>query len=209
MFEQIAELVKQMGQQTVVENPEVPDNENNAVLAEAANTVTGGLQNMLAGGGLESVLSLFNTKGGNGQSGNTLTNLLKNPIVLMMIGHFAGKLMSKFKMNASQANSVATNLIPNVLTSLVDRTNSSASNDSGFDIGNILNSLTGGKAGGLNIGSLISQFTGGGQGNSGGGFDIGSIISQITQGAAENKEQQIRSVDQGGGLQNILRNLFN
>ncbi len=209
MFEQIAELVKQMGQQTVVQNPEVPDNENNAVLAEAANTVTGGLQNMLAGGGLESVLSLFNTKDSSGQGGNTISRLLKNPIVLMMIGHFAGKLMSKFKMNASQANSVATNLIPNVLTSLVDRTNSNASNDSGFDIGNLLNSLTGGKAGGLNIGSLISQFTGGGQGSGNGGFDIGNIISQITQGAAENKEQQIRSVDQGGGLQNILRNLFN
>ena len=35
MLEQITQLVKQYGQELVVENPDVPNESNNAVLAEA------------------------------------------------------------------------------------------------------------------------------------------------------------------------------
>jgi hypothetical protein len=48
MLEQISELVKQFGRQAVVENPDIPNEQNNAVLAEATNTIAGGMQNMLA-----------------------------------------------------------------------------------------------------------------------------------------------------------------
>ena len=51
MLEQISELVKQYGQEAVVNNPDVPNEENSAVLAETTNTITDGMQNMLAGGG--------------------------------------------------------------------------------------------------------------------------------------------------------------
>ncbi len=42
MLEQILELVKQQGQQSVVQNTEVPDEKNNEVMMEAASTITGG-----------------------------------------------------------------------------------------------------------------------------------------------------------------------
>ena len=51
MLEQISQLVKQYGREAVIENPDIPNEENNAVLAEATSTITGGMQNMLAGGG--------------------------------------------------------------------------------------------------------------------------------------------------------------
>jgi hypothetical protein len=49
MLEQILDLVKQQGQQSVVQNTEVPNEKNNEVMMEAASTITGGLQNMLSG----------------------------------------------------------------------------------------------------------------------------------------------------------------
>ena len=51
MLEQISELVKQYGKEAVIDNPDIPNEHNNAVLAEATSTITGGMQNMLAGGG--------------------------------------------------------------------------------------------------------------------------------------------------------------
>ena len=79
MLEQISELVKQFGQDTVVNNPDVPNEENNAVLAEATNTITRGMQNMLAGGGLQDIISMF-TGGRDGSqlsSQDGITGLLK------------------------------------------------------------------------------------------------------------------------------------
>ena len=55
MLEQISELVKQYGKAAVVDNPEIPDQQNNAVMAEATKTITSGMQNMLAGGGLRTL----------------------------------------------------------------------------------------------------------------------------------------------------------
>ncbi|MEI9809988.1 MAG: hypothetical protein WDO16_20150 [Bacteroidota bacterium] len=49
MLEQISDLVKYYGQDTVVNNPAIPAENNNAVMAEATNTITSGMQNMLAG----------------------------------------------------------------------------------------------------------------------------------------------------------------
>ena len=100
-MEQIAALVKHFGQDTVVNNPDISNAVNNDVLAEATQTISGGMQNMLAGGGLQDIISMF-TGGGINQSGsqkNGIDGILKNPVVMMMVGHFVSKLISKFKMS--------------------------------------------------------------------------------------------------------------
>ena len=102
MLEELFNLVKGSAADTVINNPDVPEEHNNEVIAEATNTVASGLRNMVAGGGLQNILSLFGNKEGSNSKG-----LLSNPIVNMMIGHFASKLMSKFNMGGNQANSVA------------------------------------------------------------------------------------------------------
>lgn len=43
MLEQISDLVKQIGEEAVIDNPDVPNEKNNAVLAEATNTITSGM----------------------------------------------------------------------------------------------------------------------------------------------------------------------
>lgn len=214
MLEQISELVKQYGQETVINNPDVPNQENNAVLAEATNTITGGMQNMLAGGGLQDIISMF-TGGGNNNQSNTqsggIGGLLKNPVVSMMVGHLISKLVGKFNMSPAQASNISNNLIPNVLSGLVNKTRSNDPANDAFDLNDLIGSLTGGNtatsgSGGFNFQDLVSQFTGGGGNGNGGGFDLQDIISQVTKGAQQNQEQQAKG---GGGITDLIKGFFN
>jgi hypothetical protein len=204
MLENLFNLVKEFAGDAVVKNPDVPNEHNDEVTAEATKTVAGGLQNMMAGGGLENVLSLF---GGGGQQQQTGGGgLLKNPIVNMMIGHFAGKLMGKFGLGSTQANGVANNLIPSVISNLVSRTNDPS--NSSFNINSIIGALTGGGAapaqaqqsggGGFDFQNILSSFTGGGNGGGGG---LADIISKVTGGAQQQQQQQ----SGGGGLMDIIK----
>jgi len=214
MLEQIANLVKEYGQEAVVDNPEIPNSQNNAVLAEATHTITGGLQNMLAGGGLQDIISLFT--GGNSNQTNTqsggISGLLNNPAVSMMIGNLVNSLISKFKMSPSQANSVSSNLIPSVLNGLITRTTSNDPSNDAFDLNDLIGSLTGGNvatkessSGGFDFQGLLNQITGGGGNTGGGGFNIQDIIGQVTQGAQDHQKQQT----QGGGIGDLIKGLFN
>lgn len=198
MLKELFDLVKGNATESVINNPDVPNEHNDAVVAEATNTVASGLRNVVAGGGLQSLLSLF------GSGGSDKKNLLGNPIVSMMMGHFAGKLMNKFNLNNSQANHLSGSLIPNVLSSLINKTNDS--NDSGFSLEKLLGSITGGKSdeiagqqgsgrGGLQ--DLLKQFTGGGQGSGGGLMDI---VKSLAGGA-----QQQQQKNGGGGLLDLIK----
>ncbi|GEM_PF-112316 len=217
MLDQIAQLVKEFGKDTVVENQEVPNENNNAILAEATKTVSSGLQNILAGGGLQNILEMF-TGGGNNQQqnngGSGIAGLLKNPIVSMMIGHFISKLTTKFNMAPAQASSVANNLIPNVLESLVSRTTNNAPENDAFDLNDLIGSLTGGKvatsenagSNGFNFQGLLDQFTNGNNGGS--GFNIQDLISQVTQGAVEEKGQPSNNQGGIGGITDLIKGFF-
>jgi len=211
MLEQLLNLVKGEAQETVINNPSVPNEYNNEVVAEATNTVASGLRNMVAGGGLQNIISMFNG-GGNSQQSNGndqqggINGLVSNPLVMMMVGHFAGKLMSKFNMNGNEANNVASNLIPGVLDNLVNKTNDPS--DNGFSLDGLLNSITGGKVaeqqnnGGFDLQSLIGQFTGSGNNgnNGGGGSGLMNIVSQFTQGAQAQQQK-----NGGGGLMDLIQ----
>ena len=195
MLKELFDLVKGNATESIINNPDVPNEHNDAVVAEATNTVASGLRNIVAGGGVQSLLSLF---GGGGER----KGLLSNPIVSMMMGHFAGKLMNKFSMNNSQANQVSGSLIPTVLSSLINKTNDS--NDSGFSLEKLLGSITGNKAEssaenqGGGIGDLLKQFTGGDNAGSGGG--LMDIVKSMAGGA-----QQQQQRNGGGGLLDIIK----
>ena len=209
MLEELFNLVKGSANDTVINNPDVPNEQNDAVVAEATNTVASGLRNMVAGGGLQNILSLLGNKTQqDGQNNNQ--SLLSNPIVNMMVGHFAGKLMSKFNLGGTQANSVANNLIPSVISSLINKTNDP--NNSSFSIENLLNSITGGQStavaeqqqasgnAGFNFQDLISQFSGGGQSGGSGGGGLMDIVSKLAGGAQAQQQK-----NGGGGLMDLIQ----
>jgi hypothetical protein len=198
MLKELFDLVR--GHATeALSNTNVPDEHNDGIAAEATNTVASGLRNVVAGGGLQSLLSLF------GNNSNDKKSLLSNPIVSMMMGHFAGKLMNNFGLNNSQANNLSGSLIPNVLGSLINKTNDP--NNSGFSLEKLLSSITGGKSeeitqqqntGGGGIGDLLKQFTGGGQGTGGGG--LMDIVKSLAGGAQQQQQQ-----NGGGGLMDLIK----
>lgn len=202
MLEQLLDLVKNFGKDTVVENPDIPNEQNQEVLADATKTITSGLQNVMAGGGLENILDLF--KGG-GQSGTGgVAGLLKNPMVTMMIGHFISKLVGKYNMSPASASAVANNLIPNVLNGVITETNNPE--NPGFTLDGLIGSLTGSNAGGSQLQDILSQFTGGGNTSSGesGGFDLQDLIGNFTR-KAQDSFQASGDQGTGGGLMDMIK----
>lgn len=140
MLDQLFNIVKQFGQKSVVNNPEVPNEHNQAVLADATKTIASGFQNVLAGGGFGNILDLFRRKKTTQNSAKG--GLLKNPIISMMIGYFISKLVGKYKMKPAAASNVANDLIPNSVNDLVEKTNDPDNAKATLD--NLVNSLTGG-----------------------------------------------------------------
>ena len=193
MLKELFDLVKGNATDTVINNPDVPNEYNNEVVAEATNTVASGMRNIVAGGGIQSLLSLFRGGGGNKKS------LLSNPIVSMMMGHFAGKLMNKFNMNNNQANSLSGNLIPNVLSSLINKTYDP--NDSRFSLENLLGSITGNKSntGGGGLQDVLRQFNGGGTNTGGGLMDI---VKSLAGGAQQQQKKNGNLLDLIKGFTN-------
>lgn len=209
MLDQIVNLVKQFGQETVVNNPEIPNEYNQEVLAEATSTITNGFQNIMAGGGFENILDLF--KGGANKTGVTgIGNLVKNPIVTMMIGYFISKLVNKYRMSPASASNIANNLIPNALSGLINQTADPENPNATLD--NLVGSLTGGNASssdqennnGFSLQNLLNQFTGGGTG-SGSDLDLQDIISNLTQKA----QSGFQNRQQSGGLMNMIKSFLN
>lgn len=198
MLKEILDLVKGSALNNVINNADVPNEKNNDVIAEATNTITSGLRNVVAGGGLGSIISMFQ----GGQGGGKSSSLLNNPLVQMMIGHFAGKLMNKFNMGSQQANHVAGSLIPDALNNLIDKSNSQ--DDNGFSLEKLLGSITGGKSdeliqqSGGNAGGFFDNILGSLQGGGSGG-GIGDILSQLSGGA-----QQQQQKNGGGGLMDLI-----
>lgn len=200
MLEELFNLVRKSAGQPVIDNPDVPNEHNNAVVAEATNTVASGFRNMVAGGGLQNLLSLFN-------NGKTKGDLMSNPIVNMMIGHFSGKLMNKYNLGGNEANKVASNLIPDVINNFISRINDPS--DSNFSIDKLLNSITGGQSAeitreqqeqgnaGFNFQDLIGQFTGNHNKNREGG--LMDIISRLAGGAQVQQQK-----NGGGGLMDLI-----
>lgn len=199
MLKELFELVRGNAQETVINNPDIPNEKNEEVVAEATNTIASGFRNIVAGGGLQSLLSLF------GGDGTNKKGLLSNPIVSMMMGHFAGKLMNKYGLNNSQANNLSGSLIPDVLGSLINKTN--GSNNSGFSLEKLIASITGSdsasggneQSSGGGLGDMLKQLTGGGGQNSGGDV-IMDIVKQLAGGA-----QQQQQRNGGGGLLDLIK----
>ncbi len=162
------ELVRESGQQTVVENPAVPNEHNEAVMQEASSSIFSGLQNMMQTGGPGALKGLFEGV----QSGDN-----NHPAVQQVANQFSGNLMQKFGLDSGAAKALAISLIPMVLGKLMNRSQN-APQGSGFSIGNILGSLMGGGG----IGGALGGLMGGGnqaqpqQANAGGGM-LGSLSS--------------------------------
>ncbi|MES2648276.1 MAG: hypothetical protein V4717_15475 [Bacteroidota bacterium] len=190
MLENLFNLVKEFGQQQVVENPEIPNEQNEAVMAEASQAVAGTLQSQLAQGNLAGVMDMFRS--------NDSSEIMSNPVAQNMQAGFMENISNKLGINKNIAAGLAATLIPMIISKLVNRTNSAAPADSGFNLNSLIGSLTGG-GNGHDFSGLINQVTGNNNGGAG-GLDLSNIIAQISGGA--NQQQQ------SGGLSSLINGFF-
>ena len=197
MLENLFNLIKDQAGDSVINNPVVPNEQNEAVVASAAHSVAEELQGTLASGGLQNVLSLFNDGGSTGGFTN-------NPIVSNIISNFTNKLRNNHGIEGNQASNIANSLIPGVISNLISKTNNPG--DSSFDINSIIGSPSGGGSrvpaggGGFDFNNILGKIGGAGLDSDGDGkVELSDIVSKVT-GAA----RQARS-GSGGGLMDMIK----
>jgi hypothetical protein len=191
MLEQLFNLVKEQAGSSIINNPDIPDEQNDEAVADVTNNIAGGLQQALAGGQFKDVLSLLGGRGGDLQS---------NPLAGQLSGNATQSLMEKFNLNQNQAGGIVSNLLPGVLQKFISKTNDPG--DNSFDLQGIFNSLTGGKTGSLDLQGMLGRVTQGGLDKDGDGdTDLNDIINMVKGGASEQQQG-------GGGMMDLVKGLF-
>lgn len=146
MFEQLTQLVQQFGQEDVIKNNAVPNEHNEAVMEEAGNSIFSSLQKMASEGGTEKLAGLLH--------GNNAQNPA-NPAVHQITEQLTGSLEEKFGLDNTTASGVAGNMIPKILSGLINKTNDP--NDS-FQITDLVGAISGGNTQTSGIMDAISKY---------------------------------------------------
>lgn len=183
MFDELMNIIRGEGQDAVVNNPAVPNEQNEAVMQEAGSSIMDSMQGMLQQGGPGALKELF----AGVQSGDP-----NHPAVQQVANNFSGGLMEKFGLNSGAAKALAMSLIPIVLSKIMSR--ASANNGQGtggFNLGSILGGLMGG---GNNAGS-----SGGLGGMLGGLFGGGQQQQQPQQEDQQSQQAQPQTANTSGG----------
>ncbi len=194
MLEILQGLIQQAGQKAVVENQEIPNEQNEGVMGEVMQGLLGGLTNQAnSQGGVGSLLGMLS-----GQSASQGGGLMSNPIVANIAQSVIGNVMSKFGLSNGVASSVVSNMLPSVLGGLISKVNDP--NDSSVDMGGVMGALSGGKTDGIDFGSLLSK---GANVFADGKVDMSDLINLATGGSSNSN-----SGGGGGMLGGLLGGLF-
>jgi hypothetical protein len=202
MLDQLLKTLVSQGQQHVIQNPEIPNEYNQQVLGEAGNSIFSGLQGMLANGGLSQIMNLLSGGGSTQQNqAGGISSLLTNPMVQNIIQSFTGKLTEQYNLSPAAAQNVGNSLIPDVLQRFSQQV--SDPNDSSVDFNSVIQSLTGGQAGGTNFNDLASRFSNmGGDTDGDGDTDLQDIIASVSGGARSQQQSG------GGGIMDMISGLL-
>lgn len=132
MFEQLTQLVQQYGNEAVVKNNAIPNEQNEAVLNQTSNSIFSSLQKIATNGDLSQLATLL--------EGKDIDNT--NPAVQEITNNVTDSLSEKFGLSHTTSYGVATNMIPQILSSLIKKAKDPK--DTSFNISDIISSLTGG-----------------------------------------------------------------
>jgi len=143
MLDELFKLVANESQDQIINNPQVPNENNEAAIQTTTDTIFRSLKSQVASGNGQNVLSLLG-----GQ-----TSVQDNSVVNSLTANVTNSLMDKLGIDSPAAKQIAAALVPVVIGKLVNRTNDPA--DSGFDINSIFGSLTGGKSSGIDLAGLL------------------------------------------------------
>ncbi len=142
MLDQLINLVKEHAGSAIIDNTDVPNEKNDAVINTTATGIMDHFKNLAGNGGLNNITSLLQ-QGSHG-NGSEVSNMSNN---------IASTIANQFGLESSKAQGIVQQLIPTVINSLSNKTNDP--NDDSFTMQGILGSLTG-SAGGL--GGMMDSF---------------------------------------------------
>lgn len=131
MFETLMNLVQQQSGQAVVQNPAIPNEQNNDVMQTITESIMGGLGQQAQGGGLGNLLGMV----AGGQ------NVQDNPVTGGVQQHVEQNLMQKLGISPAVAMSIAGAVVPMVLSKLMHK--ASDPNDNSVDGNQIMGAATG------------------------------------------------------------------
>jgi len=163
MFEQLLNLVKENAGDAIINNPAIPNEQNDAAISHATDGIISGLKSQLAAGNVSEVMQLLN--GQNNAASSGVSNAISSRV--------SSGLMEKFDISSDSAGSIVSSLIPVVLSKLASKTNDP--NDSSFDLNGIFNHLSNGKTQGMDLKNILGSVMG--NGNSGGG--LGNVLGSV------------------------------
>ncbi len=146
MLENLNELVRENVQDAVVNNSEVPNEQNEAVIQAASGSIFDTLKDQLSTGNIGALTDLFN---GSSAQGSSVAQQASNS--------FTDKL-SGLGINAETAKTIAASVIPLIVGKLAQKT--ADPNDSSFNIKDILGNIAGGADGKFDLNDVMGMFTG-------------------------------------------------
>lgn len=196
-------LIQDHSQEAIVQNPAVPNQQNNEVMETLMGSIMGGMQQQAQSGNLNGLMGLLSGKATPQDS----SSLMNNPIVAGIASNAIHSIMQKFGMSNSTAGGIVASVLPGVLSSLINKTSNPG--DTSIDFNSVLGGLLGGGAASANSGVQGSglDFNQLGYALADGKLDMNDLMrvgGSLLGGSSSAPQNQQTS----GGLGDLLGGLF-
>lgn len=129
MLENLNQLVKENVQDAIVNNSEVPNEQNEAAISAASGSIVDAIKQQLSSGNINNLLEVF--KGGNAEG---------SAVAQQAASGFTDKLAA-MGINLESAKNIAASVIPSIVGKFVNKTNDP--NDSSFNIQDVIAKVSG------------------------------------------------------------------
>ena len=162
MLENLNQLVKDSTQDAIVNNSEIPNEQNEAAVSAASGSIIEALKQQLSSGNIGGLIDAF--KGG---------NIEGSAVAQDASAGFTDKLAG-MGINLDTARGIAASVIPGIISKFIHKTNDPG--DSSFDLKDVLSKISG-PDGKFELSDLTNLFTGAKEDEA--GAQGGSIADKI------------------------------
>jgi hypothetical protein len=192
MIENLLNLIRENAGDSIINNPDIPNERNDEAIQATGASILTGLQGMMAQGNVKEVLGMF----AQGQVDQ------QNPVVQNLSGNVISDMMGRFGMDRGKAGSLVGSLLPVILSQLVRKTNDPSNN--GFSLDGLFGQLSGGRTSGMNLEGLVGKLAGGGLDRDGDGdVDFQDLAGMFTGGGSS-----AGNGNSGGNPLDALKGIF-
>lgn len=162
MLDQISKIIEQVGAKEAADMG-VSSDMLSKITGETKDSIVSGFKNAISDGNIKQITDLF-------QGSSSANALTSNPMVSGMISNLISKLTGSLEMDNATSKSLATAVIPQILSMLISKSKDS---NSGFNPADLISTLGGSDAAGM-LGKL-----GGMLGGNKGGKSAGDALSGL------------------------------